>query len=176
MSILFIPVCIEIVYIIGIEMIRLVEVVKYHVLVLWTPCYFGNVSILGICYLGMWLWCVKMTPQIKVSPIWYILVLRCCYFDNTLMIISLIFLELVFCFEIRNDKFCLIIYVLKLWFTMLGIYLMGGEQNGTSEVFDGMNMIKFYHFVIELWVILRQILSVSREIREYWLFEVNWFR
>lgn len=58
---------------------------------------------------------------------------------------------------------------------MLGIYLMG-EQNGTSEVFDGMNMIKFYHFEMELWVILRQILSVSREIREYWLFGVNWFR
>ena len=50
MSILFITVCIEIVYIIGIEMIRLVEVVKYHVLVLWTPCYFGNVSILSICF------------------------------------------------------------------------------------------------------------------------------
>ena len=51
-----------------------------------------------------------------------------------------------------------------------------GEQNGTLEVFDGMNVIKFYHFVIELWVILRQILSVSREIRECWLFGVNWFR
>lgn len=51
-----------------------------------------------------------------------------------------------------------------------------GEQNGTSGVFDGMNMIKFYHFVVELWVILRQVLSVSREIREYWLFGVNWFR
>lgn len=78
-------------------------------------------------------------------------------------------------FREKNDKFCLIIYVLKLWFTMLGIYLMG-EQNGTSEVFDGMNVIKLCHFVIELWVILRQILSVSREIREYWLFGVNWFR
>lgn len=55
-------------------------------------------------------------------------------------------------------------------------YLFNGEQNGTLEVFDGMNVIKFYHFVIELWVILRQILSVSREIREYWLFGVNWFR
>ena len=51
-----------------------------------------------------------------------------------------------------------------------------GEQNGTSKVFDGMKMIKLYHFVVELWVILRQILSVSREIREYWLFGVNWFR
>lgn len=51
-----------------------------------------------------------------------------------------------------------------------------GEQNGMSEVFDGMNMIKFYHFEMELWVILRQILSVSREIRGYWLFRVNWFR
>ena len=58
---------------------------------------------------------------------------------------------------------------------MLSIYLMG-EQNGTSKVFDGMKMIKLYHFVVELWVILRQILSFSREIREYWLFGVNWFR
>ena len=52
-------------------------------------------------------------------------------------------------------------------------YLFNGEQNGMSEVFDGMNVIKFYHFEMELWVILRQILSFSREIREYWLFGVN---
>ena len=130
-SILFIPGCIKVVYIIRIEMIGVVKVVKYRVLVLRIPCYFGNVSILGFCYLGMLWWCVKTTPQIKVYPcfgvllFWSIYNSRCHRFDDTFMIMSLIFLESVFCVEIRNDKFCLIIYVMKLWFTMLGIYLTG---------------------------------------------------
>lgn len=45
---MFIPGCIKVVYIIRIEMIELAEVVKYHIFVLWTPSYFGNVNIVFI--------------------------------------------------------------------------------------------------------------------------------